>query len=102
MSITALLTIGIIATILLHVAGVFTKSVKLVWIVIIFLWAAGIDVFVSEIKPKGYEEVKKMQGKYPTTDKLIQEAGDKISFYELLKIKKSFYANEKENEEEPW
>jgi uncharacterized membrane protein len=99
MSITVLIGIGIIATLLLHVAGVYTKSLKLVWIVIVFLWAVAIDVFVSEIKPKGYDAVKKMEGKYPSTDALIKEAGEKISLYELLKIKQSYYTNERKEEE---
>ncbi|NPA66021.1 MAG: hypothetical protein GXO11_03975 [Epsilonproteobacteria bacterium] len=98
MSITGLIIIGIIATLILHFIGIFTKSLKLVWIVIIFLWAFGIDVFVSEIKPKGYEEVKKMQGKYKDTDELIQQSGKKISFYELLEIKQSYLKHEREEE----
>jgi len=98
LSITGLIIIGIIATLILHFIGIFTKSLKLVWIVIIFLWAFGIDVFVSEIKPKGYEEVKKMQGKYKDTDELIQQSGKKISFYELLEIKQSYLKHEREEE----
>jgi len=98
LSILGLIIVAIVATVILHFIGVFTKSVKLVWIVIIFLWAFGIDVFVSEIKPTGYDEIKKMEGKYPDTDKLIQQAGKKVSFYELLEIKQSYLVHEKEEE----
>lgn len=98
MSITGLIIIGIIATLILHFIGIFTKSLKLVWIVIIFLWAFGIDVFVSEIKPDGYKEIKKMQGKYKDTDELIKKSGKEVSFYELLEIKQSYLKHEREEE----
>jgi len=98
LSITVLISIGVVATLILHFIGVFTKSVKLIWIVIVFLWAFGIDVFVSEIKPEGYKEIKKMQGKYPQTDELIKKAGKTVSLYELLQIKQDYLMHEKEEE----
>lgn len=96
MSVTVLVVIGLAVTLLLHFAGVYTKSVKIVWAAIIFLWAVVVGTFMNEIKPEGYKEIKAMQGKYADTDALIQEAGEKVSFYELLKIKKSFLAHKKE------
>lgn len=90
MSIYILVAIGLIVTIFLHFAGVYTKSLKIVWIAIVFLWAAAIGTFTNEIKPKGYEEIAKMKGKFKETDKLIEEAGDTISFYELMQIKSSY------------
>jgi len=96
LSITALIVIGIVATALLHFAGVYTKSIKLVWIVILFMWAVAIGTFTNEIKPKGYKEIAKMKGRYEDTDKLIRDAGKKVSFYELLQIKRSYYAHHPE------
>ncbi len=85
--------VGVFATVLLLLAGMYTRSLKLVLGVVIFMWAAAIGAFTNEIKPKGYAEIKKMQGKYADTDKLIKEAGDEVSFYELLQIKRSYYAH---------
>lgn len=96
MSIYILVGIGLIVTVFLHFAGVYTKSVKIVWIAIVFLWAVAIGTFTNEIKPQGYEEVAKMKGKYPDTDKLIEQAGEKISFYELMQIKSSYLKHKKE------
>ena len=93
MSLWTLLLIGVIATAILHIAGVFTRSLKLVWIVIVFLWAVVIGTLLHEIKPQGYEAIAKMQGKYEDTDRLIKEAGEEISVYELLKIKQSYEAH---------
>ena len=98
MSLTVLVVIGLIVTLLLHFAGVYTKSVKIVWIAIIFLWAAAIGTFLNEIKPEGYKEIKEMQGKYADTDALIKQAGKEVSFYELLKIKQNYLKHKKEEE----
>ncbi len=94
MSIGALLGVGIVATILLLGAGYKLKALKFVVIALLFFWAVGIDIFVSEIKPKGYDEIAKMKGKCHDTDQLIQEAGETISLYEFLAIKRSFLKNE--------
>ena len=94
---TILLGIGILLTIVFHFIGVYTKSVKMVWIAIILIWAGVISVATSEVKPKGYDEIKKMQGKYADTDKLIQEAMPKVSLFELIKIKNSYIKHEGRN-----
>ena len=91
---TILLGIGILLTIVFHFIGVYTKSVKMVWIAIILIWAGVISVATSEVKPKAYDEIKKMQGKYADTDKLIQEAMPKVSLFELIKIKNSYIKHE--------
>ena len=98
MSVTLLIVIGLIVTLFLHFAGVYTKSVKIVWIAIIFLWAVAIGTFMNEIKPEGYKEVRNMLGKYPETDILIKQAGKEVSFYELLKIKQNYLKHKKEEE----
>ncbi len=94
---TILLGIGILLTIVFHFIGVYTKSVKMVWIAIILIWAGVISVATSEVKPKAYDEIKKMQGKYADTDKLIQEAMPKVSLFELIKIKNSYIKHEGRN-----
>ena len=91
---TILLGIGILLTIVFHFIGVYTNSVKMVWIAIILIWAGVISVATSEVKPKAYDEIKKMQGKYADTDKLIQEAMPKVSLFELIKIKNSYIKHE--------
>ncbi len=98
MSVTLLVIIGLIVTLLLHFAGVYTKSVKIVWIAILFLWAVAIGTFTNEIKPEGYKEIKAMQGKYAETDALIKKAGEEVSFYELMQIKRNFLKNKRQEE----
>ena len=98
MSITVLIVIGLFVTLLLHFAGVYTQSIKIVWGAIIFLWAVAIGTFTNEIKPQGYKEIEAMQGKYEDTDRLIKEAGKKVSFYELMQIKRSFLKHKKEDQ----
>jgi len=93
MSLSIILIIGIILTIGFHFVGVYANAKKIVWFMIIFMWAASINIAMSEIKPKGYEDIKKMQGQFSDTDKLIEEAGDEISVYELVVIKKSYIKN---------
>ncbi|MBA1433227.1 MAG: hypothetical protein FAF04_06480 [Epsilonproteobacteria bacterium] len=87
---TILLSIGILLTIVFHFIGVYTKSVKMVWIALILIWAGVISVATNEVKPKAYDEIKKMQGQYADTDKLIEEAMPKVSLFELLEIKNSY------------
>ena len=94
---TILLGIGILLTIVFHFIGVYTKSVKMVWIAIILVWAGAVSVATSEVKPKAYDEIKKMQGKYTDTDKLIQEAMPKVSLFELINIKNSYIKHEGRN-----
>ena len=70
MSLTLLLGIGIVITIIFHFIGVYAGAKKIVWIAIVLIWAAVISVATSEVKPKAYDEIKQMQGKYPDTDNL--------------------------------
>jgi len=93
MSLSIILTIGIILSIAFHFIGVYAEAKKIVWIAIALMWAGSINIAMSEIKPAGYEDIKKMKGQFADTDQLILEAGDEISVYEMLKIKKSYQIN---------
>ncbi|MEN4052199.1 MULTISPECIES: hypothetical protein [Sulfurimonas] len=90
MSLALLLGIGIVITVIFHFIGVYAGAKKIVWTAIILIWAGVISVATSEVKPKAYDEIKKMQGKYEETDKLIEEAMPEVSLYELIKIKNSY------------
>jgi len=94
MILTIILTVAVLLTIAFHFVGIYVKATKFVWIALILLWAAGISIFTSEIKQKGYDSIKKMEGKYSDTDKLIQEAMPEVSVYELIIIKQSFMEHE--------
>lgn len=94
MSLALLLAIGIVISIMFHFIGVYAGAKKIVWIAIILIWAAVISVATSEVKPKAYDEIKQMQGKYPDTDKLIKEAMPKVSVYEMIVIKNSYLKHE--------
>jgi hypothetical protein len=94
MSLTLLLSIGIVLTIIFHFIGVYAEAKKIVWIAIVLIWAAVISVATSEVKPKAYNEIKQMQGKYPDTDKLINEAMPEVSVYEMIVIKNSYLKHE--------
>ncbi|WP_373001052.1 hypothetical protein [Sulfurimonas sp.] len=93
MSLSVILTIGIILSIAFHFVGVYAGAKKTVWVMIVIMWAGSINIAMSEVKPAGYEDIKKMQGQFADTDQLIAEAGDKVSVYEMLKIKKSYQIN---------
>ena len=90
MSLALLLGIGIAITVVFHFIGVYAGAKKIVWTAIILIWAGVISVATSEVKPKAYDDIKKMQGKYAETDKLIEEAMPEVSLYELIKIKNSY------------
>jgi hypothetical protein len=90
MNLTVILTVAVILSVAFHFVGVYAGAKKIVWIMLVIAWAGSINIAMSEIKPKGYEEIQKMKGKYPDTDTLIQEAGETVSVYEMLGIKKSF------------
>jgi len=94
MSLTLLLGIGIVLTIIFHFIGVYAGAKRIVWIAIVLIWAAVISVATSEVKPKAYDEIKQMQGKYSDTDKLIKEALPKVSVYEMIVIKNSYLQHE--------
>jgi len=95
MSLTLLLGIGIVITIIFHFIGVYAGAKKIVWIAIVLIWAGAISIATNEVKPKAYDEIKKMQGKYEDTDKLIEEAMPEVSLYELIKIKSSYLKHKK-------
>jgi hypothetical protein len=90
MNLTVILTVAVILSVAFHFVGVYAGAKKIVWIMLVIAWAGSINIAMSEIKPKGYEEIQKMKGKYIDTDTLIQEAGETVSVYEMLGIKKSF------------
>lgn len=94
MSLTLLLSIGVVLTIIFHFIGVYAEAKRIVWIAIVLIWAAVISVATSEVKPKAYNEIKQMQGKYPDTDKLINEAMPEVSVYEMIVIKNSYLKHE--------
>ncbi|WP_457746113.1 hypothetical protein [Sulfurimonas sp.] len=94
MILTVILSVAILLTIAFHFVGVYANATKFVWIALILLWAAGISIFTSEIKPKGYDGIKQMQGKYTDTDKLIQASMPEVSVYELILIKQSYLQHE--------
>jgi len=90
-----ILIMGVMLSIVFHFVGIYLKASKIVWIAIVLFWAGAISLATSEIKPKGYEDIKSMQGKYSDTDMLIKEALPKVSLYEMIKIKNSFIKNDK-------
>jgi len=94
MNLMIILLIAIILSIAFHFIGVYANAKKTVWIMIVLMWAAAINIAMSEVKPKGYEEIQSMQGKYKDVDLLIKKAMPKVSVYEMLGIKKSFQIHE--------
>jgi hypothetical protein len=96
-TLSILITIGLIITLIFHFIGRYVNAQKLVWIAIVLLWAAAISFATHEVKPKAYEAIKKMQGKYAETDKLIKKAMPEVSLYELIQIKNSYLKNKKLN-----
>ena len=93
MSLTIILAVGFVLSIAFHFIGVYANAKKTVWLMIALMWAGSVSIAMSEIKPKGYEDIKNMQSKYPDTDELIKEAGKKISIYEMIVIKNSYVKN---------
>ncbi len=96
MSLVILIGIGIIISVVFHFIGVYADAKKSVWVAIILMWAGGISIATHEVKPQAYEDIKKMQGKYPDTDKLIKQALPKVSLYELITIKRSYLSHQNE------
>jgi len=93
MTLIIVLLSATILSIAFHFAGVYAGAKKTVWIMIVLMWAAAINMAMSEVKPKGYIEIDKLKGQYKDVDLLIEEAMPKISIYEMLEIKNKF--NEK-------
>ncbi len=93
MSLTIILVVGVILSIAFHFIGVYVNAKKIVWIMIALMWAGSFSIAMNEVKPSAYEEIKKIQGQYADTDKLIEEAGEHMSLYQFLVIKKSYIKN---------
>lgn len=93
MSLSIIILAGIILSIGFHFVGVYAGAKKMVWFVIVLIWVTLISIAMDEVKPGAYDEVKKMQGEFADTDKLIEDIGDKMSLYEFLVIKKSYIEN---------
>ena len=90
MTLAIVLLSAIALSIAFHIVGVYAEAKKTVWIMLALMWAAAINMSMSEVKPKGYEEVEKMRGKYKEVDLLIENAMPEISIYEMLEIKNKF------------
>lgn len=90
MSLSVVLVVAIIISIAFHFVGVYAEAKKTVWLMLFLFWAGSINIAMSEIKPKGYDDIKKMQGNNAETDSLIKEAGEEVSIYEMLGIKQSY------------
>jgi len=94
MSLNIILFAGVMLSIGFHFIGVYADAKKTVWLMIVLMWAGAINIAMSEIKPKGYEDLKKIEGKYADTDALIEDAKPKVSIYEMILIKNSFMIHE--------
>ena len=94
MSLTIILISAIVLSAIFHFIGVYANAKITVWVVIVLMWGGAINIAMSEIKPKGYEDIKIMKGKYQDTDRLIEDAMPKVSIYEMITIKQSFQINE--------
>ncbi len=93
MSLTIVLVVAVLLSVVFHFLGVYAGAKKIVWLMLVLMWAAGIDIAMSEIKPSGYKKIKEIQGKFADTDALIKNAGDEISVYEMLGIMQSYQIN---------
>ncbi|MEN8303422.1 MAG: hypothetical protein ABFQ64_05065 [Campylobacterota bacterium] len=87
------LVVALLLSVGFHFIGVYAGAKKIVWAMIVLMWAGTINIAMSEIKPAGYEEIEKMKGQFADTDKIIEEAGAEISVYEMIGIKKSYITN---------
>lgn len=90
MNIYILLTVAIAISLGFHFIGVYAGAKKTVWLMLVLLWAGTINIAMSEIKPKGYADLKEIKGQFSDTDALIEEAGEEVSIYEMIGIKKSY------------
>jgi len=94
MNIYIILSVAAVLSLAFHFVGVYAGAKKVVWLMLVLMWAGAINISMSEIKPSGYEEIKKMKGQFSDTDKLIEDAKPEISVYEMILIKKSFVIHE--------
>ena len=93
MTTTLVLVVAVLLSVGFHFIGVYARAKKIVWVMLVLMWAGTINIAMSEIKPSGYEEIQKMKGQFSDTDKVIEEAGEEISVYEMIGIKKSYITN---------
>lgn len=93
MSLMIILLVAVLLSVGFHFIGVYADAKKTVWLMLVLMWAGTINIAMSEIKPKGYEDIAKMKGQFRDTDKLIEEAMPEVSVYEMLGIKKSYQIN---------
>ena len=93
MTLTIILITALIITIIFHFIGVYAGAKKTVWIMIVLMWAGAINIAMSEVKPKGYDDIKAMKGQFADTDALIEDAMPTVSIYEMIQIKKSYQVN---------
>ena len=96
MTLIIVLIAAFVLSVAFHFVGVYADAKKTVWVMIVLLWAAAINMAMSEIKPKGYIEVEKMKGQYDDVDLLIENSMPNISIYEILEIKNKFNKKSKE------
>jgi len=89
MSLTIVLIVAVILTAIFHFIGVYARAQKIMWIMLVIMWAGSISIALQEISPKGYEDLEKIKGKDAALDKLIAESLPEISVYEMLVIKKT-------------
>ncbi|WP_455756376.1 hypothetical protein [Sulfurimonas sp.] len=94
MSLYIILIIAIALSVAFHFVGVYAGAKKTVWLMILIMWAGSINIAMSEVKEKAYEDLTKIEGKYKDTDKIIKEARPEISVYEMVLIKNSFLTHE--------
>ncbi|MCF6340687.1 MAG: hypothetical protein L3J10_08080 [Sulfurimonas sp.] len=93
MGLTIVIISAIIVSLIFHFIGVYINAKKAIWSMLVFMWVITIGIAMNEIKPGGYKDIEKMKGQYADTDALIDEAMPKISLYEMLSIKKSYFTN---------
>ncbi len=89
--------VAVILTAIFHFFGVYANAQKIVWIMLVIMWAGSISIALQEISPKGYEDLEKIKGKDTALDQLITESLPEISVYEMLVIKKSELELKKKN-----
>lgn len=97
MTLPIILAVAILLSITFHFVGVYVGAKKTVWLMLVFVWSIAIGTAMNEIKPAGYKDIQKMKGKFSDTDKLIEEAGEEVSLYEMIVIKKSYQTNNSQN-----
>jgi len=90
MNLTIILLVAIALSVAFHFVGVLAGAKKTVWLMLTIVWAGSINIAMSEVKPKAYEDIKKIQGQFSDTDALIKDAGEHISVYEMINIEHSF------------